>query len=648
MGDGVMAKQQLASYGAWASPLSADKVVQAATGLGSPKWDGESLYWLESRPHEAGRIAIVKRLPDGREIDCLPIPFNARSRVHEYGGGAYAVKNDVVYFVNFSDQCIYRVRFAGEEPLPPESVTQPSALRFGDLFIAEDVIFGVVEDHGTSGEPVNSLAVVRLADGRVDIVASGHDFYAYPRLSADGRRLAYIAWDHPNMPWNGTYLYVADWDGEKLANAQRIAGGREESIFQPEWSPRGQLFYVSDKTNWWNLYAWDAGGTRAVAPRDVEFGRPLWQLGSSTYAFIDHSHIVATYVENGFGRLCEIDVDTGTLTDIETAFTGFDDLFADGAGGVFCVAMSTRRPAVIAKVYGKSVDTVKFGPSAALGDDWIAEPEAIVFPTTGGEVAYGFYYPPTNPQYVAPASERPPLLVMSHGGPTSAARPVYKLSIQYWTTRGFGVLDVNYGGSTGYGRKYRERLAGQWGIVDLDDCCQGALYLVERGDVDRDRLCITGGSAGGYTTLAVLAFRDLFRVGASHYGVSDLALLAKETHKFESRYIEQLVGRYPEERERFVARSPLQHVDQFACPAIFFQGEDDKVVPPNQAELMVEALKRKGVPVAYLLFPGEGHGFRKAENAKRALEAQLFFFGAILNFTPADPIDPVPIENWSK
>ncbi|GMA58488.1 hypothetical protein GCM10025858_29910 [Alicyclobacillus sacchari] len=385
-----MAEQRIAAYGAWISPLTADKVVQAATGLSSPKWDGEHLYWLESRPHEAGRVAIVKRLPDGREIDCLPVPYNARSRVHEYGGGAYAVKDHIIYFVNFSDQRIYRVRFADDAPLPPEPLTEPSARRYGDLSIADDHIFCVVEDHGAAGEPANSLAAVRLTDGTVLGVASGHDFYAYPRLSPDGTRLSYIAWDHPNMPWNGTYLYVAEWDGDKAANAQCIAGGRDESIFQPEWSPGGELLYVSDTTNWWNVYVWNAGDVRAVAPRQAEFGRPLWQLGASTYALIDASHILATYVESGYGRLCEIDLDTGAVSNLDTAFSAFDDLSADGQGAVYAVVRSTTRPAVIAKVQCGRVEVVKAGQAAALDDGWIAEPEAIAFPTTGVSRRTGF------------------------------------------------------------------------------------------------------------------------------------------------------------------------------------------------------------------------------------------------------------------
>lgn len=459
--------------------------------------------------------------------------------------------------------------------------------------------------------------------------------------------LAWLTWNHPNMPWDGTELWQAEVEPDgSLSAAKRIAGGESESIFQPQWSPDGRLYFCSDRSGWWNLYRLEKGEIVAVTKLDAEFGVPQWAFGLSSYAFASAQRIVGIYYVRGLARLAIIDADS---LELETLDLGYTDLgWVRGATGqVVFRAGSPTTPAAIVRLDLESRKTENLRQSNSLRIDsgYLSVPEAIEFPTTDGLTAHGFYYPPKNRDYSAPENERPPLLVKSHGGPTSAAATALSLHIQYWTSRGIAVLDVNYGGSSGYGREYRERLKGTWGIVDVDDCANGAKYLVNRGEVDPERLMITGGSAGGYTTLCALTFRDTFKAGASHYGVSDAEALTKETHKFESRYLDKLFGPYPERRDIYYDRSPINFTERLACPVIFFQGLEDRVVPPNQAELMVTALKEKGVPVAYVAFPGEQHGFRQAQNIKRSLEGELYFYSQVFGFELADPVEPMEISN---
>lgn len=639
--------KQTRSYGTWDSPITADWIVSSGVKFSQLKVDEGILYWAEQRPTEGGRTAIVRRLPDGREQDCIAAPYGATSRVHEYGGGAYTVHGGRLFFVNAADQRLYMVTFTEDQPEEPTAITPESNCRYADLIVVDDTLICVMEEHFSEREPENTLVSIDIPTGARQTLASGHDFYSYPRMSPDAKRFAYTAWDHPNMPWNGTYLYLGDWDGEVLANVRQIAGGPEESIFQPNWSPASELYYVSDRSNWWNLYRFvDGGEDQAVAPMNAEFGLPQWQFGMSTYGFITSDTIVAIYTQDGVDHLSVVAARSATVQTVPAPYTHYSSLCACENGAIYLLVGSVEAPEFIGvwRHDQAEIELLKSSSKVTMPAGFVSAPEAISFPTTGGQEAYGFYYPPTNPDFEGPNDELPPLLVMSHGGPTSSADVMFQPKIQYWTTRGYGVLDVNYGGSTGHGRAYRERLNGKWGIVDLDDCCHGALYLVDRGDVDRDKLAIEGGSAGGYTTLAALTFRDVFRVGASYFGVSDLGLLAKETHKFESRYIEQLIGRYPEDIEVFQERSPIFHVERLSRPIIFFQGADDKVVPPNQAERMVEVLRSKGLPVSYLLYQGEGHGFRRAEHTKRSLEAQLYFFAQMFGLALPE-VEPVEIEN---
>lgn len=641
-----MSEPKVAPYGSWKSPIAADLVATGTIRLGEIALDGADVYWTERRPTEGGRSAVVRWT--GQVEDVTPAGFNARTRVHEYGGGAYLVAAGAVYFANFADQRLYRHR-PGEQPQP---ITPEAKLRYADpiLDARRNRLICVREDHTVAKrEAVNTLVGLALTGDEAggQVLVGGNDFYASPRLSPDGSRLAWLTWNHPNMPWDGTELWLAEVRADgSLGSARLLAGGEDESIFQPEWSPDGTLYFVSDRSGWWNLYRWQGGQVERVVALDAEFGQPQWVFGMSTYAFESARRLICAYASRGTWNLASLDPTTGQLTPFDLPYTEYDYVRA-GAGQAVFLAASPTEPSSIVRLdlaTGR-LQVLRRASGLDVDPGYLSRPEAIEFPTSGGLTAHAFFYPPQNKDYAAPAGERPPLLVQSHGGPTSATSSRFDPHIQYWTSRGIAVLDVNYGGSTGYGREYQQRLAGRWGEVDLDDCVNGARFLAEQGRVDGERLSISGGSAGGYTTLCALTFRDVFKAGASYFGVSDLEALAKETHKFESRYLDRLVGPYPERRDLYLARSPLHHTDRLSCPVIFFQGLEDEVVPPNQAELMVEALRKKGVPVAYLAFEGEQHGFRRAENIQRTLEVELYFYARIFGFELAEPVEPVDIEN---
>ncbi len=480
------------------------------------------------------------------------------------------------------------------------------------------------------------------------MLVSGNDFYSSPRVSPDGSRLAWLTWNHPDMPWDGCELFVGEFDADgAISEVRRIAGGGEESIFQPEWSPDGVLYFVSDKTGWWNLYRVEPdGGIVSLCEMAAEFGKPQWVFGISTYMFESRERIICTYCERGLWLLASVDTATGKLENIPTPYTEFGSLRAAPGRVVFAAGSATEHPAVVQlDLAARHVEVLRRSSTIETDGEYLSVPEAVEYPTEDGLTAHGFFYAPRNKDYIAPEAERPPLLVMCHGGPTSATSIVLNHKIQYHTSRGIAVLDVNYGGSTGYGRPYRQRLNGKWGIVDIADCVNGARYLAERGEVDEERCAITGGSAGGYTTLGALTFRNFFKAGASHFGVSDLAALVRDTHKFESRYLDRLIGPYPERADLYYERSPINFPEKLSCPTIFFQGLEDKVVPPNQAEMMVEALRAKGIPVAYVPFEGEQHGFRRAENIKRALDGELYFYSRVFGFELTEKVEPVRIEN---
>ena len=637
-----------APYGSWKSPVTTDLIVSGAVGLGQIAIDGDDVYWVEMRPADGGRMVIVRRTSDGATTDVTPPPFSARTRVHEYGGGAFLVHEGTVYFSNFADQRLYRQEPGAE----PQAITPDAPLRYADgIFDAErGRIICVREDHRPDGEPVNAIvAVDALGERPQEVLFAGTDFCAAPRISPDGQSLAWLAWNHPNMPWDATALLLADFDADgRMEEAQEVAGGPEESVLQPLWSPDGDLVFVSDRNGWWNLFRWRSGAIQPILEMEAEFARPQWVFGAAAYGFLDNGRIACSYVERGVWNIGIIDSEAGTLTRLDLPYSemGRGELRASGQGMVF-VAGAPDSPMSLMSldVATGDMETLQQAHDLEVDPGFLSSPEPVEFETTGGRTAHAFFYPPRNTEYVAPGGEKPPLLVKSHGGPTGAASVALDLGIQFWTSRGIGVVDVNYGGSTGYGTEYRRRLNGTWGIVDVDDCVNAARFLAARGDADPGRLAIDGGSAGGYTTLAALTFHEVFQAGASYYGVSDLEALAKETHKFESRYLDSLVGPYPERQDLYVERSPINHTDLLSCPLLLLQGLEDEIVPPNQAEKMFEAVKAKGLPTAYVPFEGEQHGFRRSENIKRALEAELYFYSRVFGFALADPVEPVEIEN---
>ena len=638
-----------APYGSWKSPITSDLIVSETIEFGQIALDGDDVYWAETRPSEGGRSVVVHRTPDGRILDATPPDFNVRTLVHEYGGGAFAVGDGTVYFSNYDDQRLYRQR-PGRRPHP---LTPLATMRYadGDVDQLRGRMVCVREDHSTAAsEAVTTVVSIDLKAGGVgEVLASGNDFYSSPRMSPDGSRLAWVAWDHPNMPWDGTELWIAELDaGGTVTESRLVAGGDDESVLEPRWSPEGELYFVSDRTGWWNLYRGRGGEAEPVCPLDVEFAVTPWRFGASTYAFESAGRIVCAYNRQGVWRLATIDTKNGHLEDINTQFADVSRLGIHATPGRAVVGAGS--PGQLPRILEIDLDAGKTrvlrrSSDVSVGRGDLSRARSIEFPTEHGLTAHAFFYAPKNSEYEAPAGEKPPLIVVSHGGPTGATTTSLKLNVQFWTTRGIAVLDVNYGGSTGYGTAYRRRLNGQWGVVDVDDCVNGVKYLVDLGEVDPDRVAIKGGSAGGYTTLSALTFRDTFKAGASHFGISDLEALTRDTHKFESRYLDTMIGPYPDRRDLYVERSPIHHTQGLSCPVILFQGLEDKVVPPNQAEMMVDALHEKGIPVAYLPFEGEQHGFRKAENIKRALDAEIYFFSTVFGFELAEPVEPVHIEN---
>jgi dipeptidyl aminopeptidase/acylaminoacyl peptidase len=585
-------------------------------------------------------------------MDVTPKPFNARTRVHEYGGGAYTVADGNVYFSNFDDQRLYAQQL-DSRPVP---ITPEGKFRYADFVFDKyrGRLVSVREDHTTSDrEAVSSLVYIdpALDDGGRTIVF-GNDFYSSPRISPDGTRLAWLTWNHPCMPWDGTELMVGRLreDGT-LDQTTRVAGGVGESVFQPEWSPDNVLHFISDPSGWWNIYRWreDLSPSRAepLYEMNSEFGLPQWVFGLSTYGFESGDRLLCTYIHQSTTNMASLISGTGKLDPINVPYSGIRSIRVT-SGHAFFIADSPIEPSAIIQfdISAGKAQVLRREANVIIDSRYLSQPEEVRFPTEDGLTSFGFFYRPKNQDYTAPADSKPPLLIICHGGPTSAANNSLSLeNIQYWTSRGIAVCAVNYGGSTGYGREYRERLRDKWGIVDVDDCANAARYLTSQGEVDGNRLIIRGGSAGGYTTLAALTFRKIFKAGASYYGVSDLEALATDTHKFESHYLDSLIGPYPEKRELYLQRSPIHFTNSLSCPIIFFQGLEDKVVPPDQAVKMFEAVRSKGIPTAYIPFEGEQHGFLKAENIKRALDAELYFYSKVFGFQLAEHVEPVKIEN---
>ena len=635
-----------APFGSWRSPVTAELIAGATIRLGQIALRGDAIFWSEGRPQEQGRNVLVQRRADGSLHDVNPAPFNVRTRAHEYGGGAFALLEGDAVFSHDDDQQLYRIDASGAvTPL-----TREPDQRYADALVddARHRLIAVREDHRHGAiDAVATLVAVALDDGRTEVLMQGHDFFASPALSPDGRQLAWLAWDHPNMPWDGTGLWLAEVGADgSLGAPRRVAGGARESIFQPAWSPRGELHFASDRSGWWNLYRLRDAAVEALHPMAAEFGQPQWAFGMSSYGFDADGRIVCCVGEQGVSRLALLDSESGRLKTIDTPFCTIDGLRVGADFAVFVGTTATEPGAVVRlDLHTRTHEVLRASSRARIDPAFVAHAEAITFPTEGGLDAHAFFYPPANRDHCGAAGERPPLIVISHGGPTGASDAGFKWSHQFWTSRGFAVVDVNYGGSSGYGRAYRERLDGQWGVVDVDDSVNAARFLVARGDVNPDRIAIRGASAGGYTTLCALTFRNFFKAGASHYGIGDLEALATDTHKFESRYLDRLIGPYPQAKARYVERSPIHHTGRLASPMILLQGAEDKAVPPAQAQAMFDAVNAKGLPVAYLLFEGEQHGFRRASTIRRALEAELYFYGQVFGFVPADAIEPVEIRN---
>ncbi|MEK9675407.1 MAG: S9 family peptidase [Chloroflexota bacterium] len=638
-------------YGSWESPITADLITEGGLRLGEVHVDSSTVYWLEGRPEESGRYVIVRLLESGETEDVNPAPFNARNAVHEYGGGAYIVQDGTVYFTNWDDQRIYKV----EEGGVPEPITAEPAIergdRYADLRVSGDSnwILCVRESHNEDREADNDLvAVATDGSGDIQVLASGRNFYSSPRENwADGK-ICWLEWDHPNMPWDGCELFVSDFDSSNgtVSNSERVSGSTDISIVQPEWAPDGTLVFISDESGWWNLTKYSDDAVSPILAEEKDHGGPAWQFGFSTYGFSDEGLIILKGSEDGKGQFRSVSLDGKANVVSEVPHTSIAELNLVDDSAVYVGASPVSAAEIVRVEFGSSeVSTLKVSSDIELDPEFLSVPEEITFPTTFDGSAHAYYYAPKNPNFEGGNSEKPPLLVISHGGPTSSTSSALSLPIQFWTSRGIAVVDVNYRGSTGYGREYRDALKGNWGVYDTDDCIAAADYLVEQGLVDTDRVAIKGGSAGGYTTINALTFYDRFAVGATYYGIADLSVFIGDTHKYESRYLDSLIGPYPEAKQLYHDRSAINFTDRLSCPMIILQGIEDKIVPPSQAEIMAGALREKGIPFSLMMFEGEQHGFRQSENIKASLEGELYFYGRVLGFTPAGDITTVEIEN---
>jgi dipeptidyl aminopeptidase/acylaminoacyl peptidase len=635
----------VAAYGSWKSPISANMLTAQNRRITEPRFDGDAIYWLESRPDEKGRSALVRLLAGGEPKDVLAAPHSVRTRAHEYGGGAYVVSNGVIYCVLDADQRVYRI----DADNLPVAISPEGIYRYADFCVdnQHQRLICVREDHTDETEERNEIIAIAL-DGtaRVDVLVSGADFYSNPSINKDGTRLSWLCWNHPQMPWDGTECFIGQLDSlGTIEHAQCIAGGVSESIFQPRWSPDGDLFFASDRSNWWNIYRYDiTGRSENMGALPADFATPQWVFGMSTFDFLDSDNLLCCYSQSGQWHLATLNWRNKKLQPVSSDLGDISGIACFSGRGLFIGANALSSPALYCYQAGtQAITLVAQSSQVPLTPADLSQPQAISFTTRDNDIAHGFFYSPRNSNYLAPPTTLPPLLVMCHGGPTAATDSSLNLKIQFWTSRGFAVLDVNYRGSTGYGRSYRERLNNNWGITDVIDVCSGADYVINQGWADSSKIAIRGSSAGGYTVLAALTFTDRFTAGASLYGIGNLESLAKDTHKFESRYLDTLVGKYPEEIALYHQRSPLFHIDKLDCPVIFLQGLQDKVVPPNQAEAIVNALTDKGIANAYVTFTEEGHGFRQAENIQRAIEAELYFYSKIFGFALAEPIAPIAI-----
>lgn len=647
------ANKTIAPYGSWESPFPIDMLIGGTTPLREPGSDGETIYWLEGRPAESGRTTLIRYTPgNGERVEMTPNPFDVRSRAHEYGGGAWTARDGIIVVSNGTDNRLYRITDSSE----PQPITPEGPWRFADLVIDTDHnrLIAVREDHTLEDvEPINTLVQLELEGPNEDggqVIISGTDFVASPALAPNGKSLSWIQWNHPNMPWDGTELWYADVDLDgTLQNIRFVTGGKDDSIYRPRWNNTGLPVFVSDRSGWWNLYA-DRGEKGIVPLRamEAEFGEPQWVFGMSTWDFMANGSVVCAWTQNGVWHLGRLDVEAGPLHRYDIPFTEIANVSVQQESShILFIGASPTEPSCVVRLEIESgeYEVLRRSIDAEIDPDAVSIARPLSWTSDDGETAHGFYYPPVNPLYAGPDKELPPLIVKSHGGPTGSTSSAFSLSNQFWTSRGFAILDVNYGGSTGYGRAYRARLDGAWGITDVQDCVTGAEMLADQKLVDPARMAIKGGSAGGFTTLAALTSTPLFSAGVSSYGIGDLEAMTRDTHKFESRYLDRLVGPYPEAKSVYIERSPIHHLDRLDSAMLLLQGLEDKVVPPNQATMMAEAVRGKGLPVAHIEFPNEGHGFRRAENIRAAIEAELSFYGQVFRFMPADNVPALRVEN---
>ena len=644
----MIKKIKTKKYGSWESPVKASLIAEGTprNPLSEILIDKNIIYWIESRPKENGRNVIVMKENNDSPKDILPKEFNARNSVHEYGGGVYSVKNGIIYFTNWDDQRIYKIQDNKIKPITPVSKPNKS-IRFADLNISPDEknLVCVMETHHQNS--VENEIVIIPTDGTSEpkSLLKGCDFYSSPRLNKNGTKIAWICWQHPNMPFDSTELHIADFSSNGVKNHKKIAGGDDESVMQPKWNGN-QLLFISDKTGWWKINKHENNHSEVIINDNTDIAEAPWVFGLSNYS-ISGKNLITTLVNDSNREIIVLNLENYSEIRKTVPFSGIKYLSSNENFTCF-VSGTTTSPETVTKTFSNidNFDIIKYLSVFSMPKNLISTPQNITFPTTNNSVAYAWFYPAHNPEFKGPENDLPPLIVISHGGPTSGSSSTLSLAIQYWTSRGISVVDVNYRGSSGFGKKYRDSLKGNWGIYDTEDCIAAAKYLVERKLVNEEKIAIRGGSAGGYTTLCALSFHDYFSAGASYYGVADAGALAKDTHKFESRYLDSLIAPYPKERKLYEERSPIFYVDNIKCPVIIFQGEEDMIVPKSQAEEMVKALDNKNIPYTYQLYNGEQHGFRKTENIIRSLESELLFYGSIFGFIPADKIPPININNF--
>ncbi|MBM31498.1 MAG: peptidase [Chloroflexi bacterium] len=644
----MIKKIKTLKYGSWESPVKASLIAEGTprNPLSEIIIDNNIIYWIESRPKENGRNVIVMKQNDNPPQDILPKHFNARNSVHEYGGGVYSVKNGIIYFTNWDDQRIYKIQNNEIKPITPKSQTNKS-IRFSDLNISPDekYLVCIMETHQENS--VKNEIVVIPTNGRSEpkSILSGYDFYSSPRLNKNGTKIAWICWEHPNMPFDSTELHIADFSSNGIKNPQKITGGNNESVMQPKWHGN-QLFFISDRTGWWKINKFENNSSEIIIDDNADIAEAPWVFGLSNYS-ISENKLITSLVNGSKREIIVLNLEDNSEKRKSVAFSGIK-YFSSNEKFTCFISGTTTSPETVTKSFSHfdNFEIIKELAGFTMPKNLISTPQNITFPTTNNSISYAWFYPAHNPEYRGPKDDLPPLIVISHGGPTSGSSSTLSLAIQYWTSRGISVVDVNYRGSSGFGKKYRDSLKGNWGIYDTDDCISAAKYLVGKKLVDQKKIAIRGGSAGGYTTLCALSFHNYFSAGASYYGVADAGELAKDTHKFESRYLDSLIAPYPKEKKLYEERSPIFYVDNIKCPVIIFQGEEDMIVPKSQAEEMVKALEKKKIPYTYQLYQGEQHGFRKTENIIRSLESELLFYGSIFGFTPADIIPPININNF--